>query len=59
MESVGKTILFFVGMFLLMAGLYGLSNDNKVGWWFIIGGCIVLLVRVFLDEDKNDPSNLG
>lgn len=60
METVGKVIIFFVGLWWLVAGMYGLVvHDNKVGWWFIIGGCVVLLGRVFLDEDENDPSNLG
>jgi hypothetical protein len=59
-ETVGKVIIFFVGMWVLVAGMYGLVvHDNKVGWWFIIVGCVVLLGRVFLDEDNDDSSNMG
>ena len=60
MESAGKAIIYFVGILWIVAGLYGLIiQDNKVGWWFIIGGLLVLLGKVFLDEEKNEPSNLG
>ena len=59
-EIIGKTIIYFVGLLWIVAGLYGLIiQDNKVGWWFIIGGLLVLLGKVVLDEEKNDPSKLG
>lgn len=50
-----RAVVTIAGLIWLIIGVYGVVvHDSLMGWWFGVGGAVLLATRVLMDGDSDE-----
>lgn len=54
-DKAQRAIVVIAGLVWLIIGVYGVVvHDSLMGWWFAVGGAVLLAARVLMDGDSDE-----